>query len=87
MDNDKLEPDVDVEGDVTHKEGGMQVGAIVGAVWALFVKVKDTETSLDSGTVMLLDKGNGGLVHTGIASQDYPLKVDMEDGFCSVLND
>eukprot|EP00963_Diacronema_lutheri_P000878 scaffold53_cov381-Pavlova_lutheri.AAC.20 len=144
MDNDKLEPDVDVKGDVTHKEGGMQVrsirltdlsaslaeelavldvdqsgtlsiseiiesvrmyresrrqygialkiivalcilaliqvGAIVGAVWALLVKVKDTETSLDSGTVMLLDKGNGGLVHTGIASQDYPLKVDMEDG-------
>eukprot|EP00894_Picocystis_sp_ML_P003903 jgi/Pico_ML_1/54420/g4766.t1 len=57
----------------------IQVAAIVGTVWALLVKVKDTETSSDDGTVMLTDKGNGRLVHTGIASHDYPLNLDLED--------
>ena len=57
----------------------IQVAAIVGTVWALLVKVKDTETSSNDGKVMLTDKGNGRLVHTGIASHDYPLELDLED--------
>eukprot|EP00894_Picocystis_sp_ML_P003524 jgi/Pico_ML_1/54041/g4470.t1 len=65
----------------------IQVAAIVGTVWALLVKVKDTETSSDDGTVMLTDKGNGQLVHTGIASHDYPLNLDLEDAVLQQQND
>lgn len=57
----------------------LQVGAIVGTVWALLVKVKDTDTSTNNGEVILTEKGSDNLVHTGIASQDYILGPDLHD--------
>eukprot|EP00894_Picocystis_sp_ML_P003893 jgi/Pico_ML_1/54410/g4763.t1 len=39
-------PEVDVEGDAANKKNRIQVAAIVGTVWALLVKVKDTENQL-----------------------------------------
>ena len=57
----------------------VQIAAIVGTVWALLVKVKDTDTNNVEGQTILTKKGSNELIHTGLATKVYSLRSDLPD--------
>ena len=57
----------------------IQIAAIVGTVWALLVKVKDTDTSNVEGQTTLTRQGTDELIHTGLATKIYSLHSDLPD--------
>lgn len=57
----------------------IQIAAIVGTVWALLVKVKDTDTNNVEGQTTLTKRGGDELIHTGLATKIYSLRSDLPD--------
>lgn len=57
----------------------IQIAAIVGTVWALLVKVKDTDTNDVDGQTTLTKSGSDDLIHTGLATKIYSLRSDLPD--------